>query len=337
MFKSKSNKDNSTKEDKKEQEDSNDAQKYKPGKYKPGGFSRGFGLSSILPSVGRDAKTEDNSSTKDDNADNLTVTPPLRPSVTPKMSSSHSYAGIGRGASPAPYVPGGSIIAEKSKDNTKEESTKENPPKAKEIKTSAKEASLDAKKPDKKETKTKTETKNIEPKIEKETKIMTSPTATPTSPTIPQGNRDDVRKLVVGKDITLSGEISACDHLVVEGTVDAKLKDAQSIEIIEGGSFHGKVDLESAEISGLFDGDITVKGRLSIRGTGIVKGRIQCGELQVDLGGKLIGEMSVGEPLEMTQLPLGGAAGKTLGKPLGGDSKSKSSSKDKGLSLNIAS
>jgi cytoskeletal protein CcmA (bactofilin family) len=107
--------------------------------------------------------------------------------------------------------------------------------------------------------------------------------------------RDDIRKLVVGKEISLSGEIGACDHLVVEGTVEAKLKDARSIEIASTGAFRGKVKIESAEISGSFEGELAVSGRLTIRSTGLVKGKVKCGELAVDLGGKLLGEITVGD------------------------------------------
>ena len=41
-------------------------------------------------------------------------------------------------------------------------------------------------------------------------------------PAAPAGK--EMRKLVVGKDITLSGEL-ACDHLIVEGVVEASVKE----------------------------------------------------------------------------------------------------------------
>lgn len=106
--------------------------------------------------------------------------------------------------------------------------------------------------------------------------------------------RKERRELVVSHEITLSGEISACDHLVIEGTVDAKLKDAQSIAIAEGGQFRGKITIQSAVISGLFEGELDVEGQLTITASGTVRGRIHCGELEVERGGKLIGEISVG-------------------------------------------
>ena len=101
----------------------------------------------------------------------------------------------------------------------------------------------------------------------------------------------EVRKLIVGREITLSGEIAACDHLIVEGTVEASVKDCHRLEVSEAGLFRGAVEIHEAEIAGRFEGQITVQGRLSVRSTGRIEGKIQYGELAVDAGGTLDGEV----------------------------------------------
>jgi len=101
------------------------------------------------------------------------------------------------------------------------------------------------------------------------------------------------RKLTVGKGLSLTGEISACDILVVEGKVEAKLSDGKLLEITETGQFRGSVEIENADIAGRYDGDLTVHGRLTIRGTGRITGIIKYGELEVNAGGQIIGEMQV--------------------------------------------
>ena len=45
---------------------------------------------------------------------------------------------------------------------------------------------------------------------------------------------DDSKRLVVGQSISVSGDISACETLVVQGTVEANLTDAETIEVAEG-------------------------------------------------------------------------------------------------------
>ena len=100
------------------------------------------------------------------------------------------------------------------------------------------------------------------------------------------------RQLVIGQGITMSGEIEACDHLVVEGTVEAALKGASVMEIAESGAFYGTVEIDEANISGRFEGDITVKGRLTIQATGVIIGSVSYKELSMEAGATLDGSVS---------------------------------------------
>ena len=106
------------------------------------------------------------------------------------------------------------------------------------------------------------------------------------------------RTLTIGRGINMSGEIDACDHLVVEGTVEAALKGAKILEIAESGTFYGTVEIEEATIAGRFEGDITVNGRLTIRSSGAITGSIAYRELEIEAGAVLDGKVT----------PLRGAA-----------------------------
>ena len=88
------------------------------------------------------------------------------------------------------------------------------------------------------------------------------------------------RILTVGNDIMLNGEIASCDRIVIEGRVDANLKEVHTVEIAESGSFKGKAEIEDAEISGVFDGELVVRNRLTIYSTGKVRGKIAYGEIE---------------------------------------------------------
>jgi len=102
------------------------------------------------------------------------------------------------------------------------------------------------------------------------------------------------RVLTVGSDILLKGEIATCDRLVIEGKVDATLNDVHTVEITESGSFKGSAQIEDAEISGLFEGDLVVRGRLVIYSSGKVRGKITYGEIEIERGGELSGEIKSG-------------------------------------------
>jgi len=101
-------------------------------------------------------------------------------------------------------------------------------------------------------------------------------------------------KLTVGPNIKLKGvEITDCDTLVVEGTVEATM-DSRVIQITEQGAFHGTAEIDIAEIHGKFDGTLTVREKLVIYSTGQVSGKIRYGKVVIEEGGQLSGEISVG-------------------------------------------
>lgn len=100
------------------------------------------------------------------------------------------------------------------------------------------------------------------------------------------------RRLVVGQGITMSGEIEACDHLVVEGTVEAALKGASVLEISETGVFYGSVEIDEAVVAGRFEGELSVNGRLSVLSTGSITGTIAYKELAVEAGAMIDGKIS---------------------------------------------
>jgi cytoskeletal protein CcmA (bactofilin family) len=101
------------------------------------------------------------------------------------------------------------------------------------------------------------------------------------------------RKLTVGKGLSLAGEIASCDILVVEGKVEARLTDGKLLEITESGQFRGSVEIENADIAGRYDGELVVHGRLTVRSTGRISGVVRYGELEINAGGQVIGEMQV--------------------------------------------
>ena len=101
------------------------------------------------------------------------------------------------------------------------------------------------------------------------------------------------KKLIVGREIALSGEIRACDLLVVEGRVEAVLSDSRAIEVSATGVFKGKAQIESAEISGVFEGELVTTDKLIIHSTGRVYGNIRYGQIEIARGGIIAGQIDV--------------------------------------------
>lgn len=101
-------------------------------------------------------------------------------------------------------------------------------------------------------------------------------------------------KLTVGPNIKLKGvEITDCDTLVVEGLVEATM-DSRVMQISERGAFKGSAEIDIAEIHGQFDGNLTVRQKLVIFGTGRVNGKVRYGKVVIEEGGQLTGDIQFG-------------------------------------------
>jgi len=100
------------------------------------------------------------------------------------------------------------------------------------------------------------------------------------------------QKLVVGPRIRLKGEVSNCDMLVIEGHFEGTAK-SRVLQVAPGGSFQGDAEVERAEMSGKFEGALTVSNRLIIRGSGRVSGTIQYFGIEVEEGGQISGNIQV--------------------------------------------
>jgi len=114
----------------------------------------------------------------------------------------------------------------------------------------------------------------------------------------------DRRTLVVGRGISLQGTVSDAERLVVEGTVESQMIQATELSVSQTGVFKGEVQVEDAEIAGVFDGTLTARGALVIRGTGRIIGTARCRRLMVEDGGQISGKM---EMLGDTPVPPGPA------------------------------
>jgi len=102
-------------------------------------------------------------------------------------------------------------------------------------------------------------------------------------------------KLIVGPDIKLRGvEITDCDTLVVEGTVEASM-DSRVVQIAENGVFNGTVSIDIAEIHGCFSGELTAREQLIIHAGGRVSGKIRYGRIKIEEGGELSGDIARAE------------------------------------------
>jgi len=132
----------------------------------------------------------------------------------------------------------------------------------------------------------------------------------PSSPDRAKSEKGSGSRLIVGPDIKLKGaEITDCDTLVVEGTVEASM-DSRVVQIAEHGVFNGTVSIDIAEIRGRFEGELTAREQLIIHAGGRVSGKVRYGKIKIEEGGEICGDVARLEarPLRST-VPVLKAAG----------------------------
>ena len=118
-----------------------------------------------------------------------------------------------------------------------------------------------------------------------------SPFRRPSESTDPSKPDDEMRQLSVGRGITLSGDITSCEKLSIEGSVEANLINCRALAIAESGLFKGSTSIEEAEVRGRFEGDLTVRKRLLIKSTGRVSGTVRYGQIEIESGGQISGDI----------------------------------------------
>ena len=97
--------------------------------------------------------------------------------------------------------------------------------------------------------------------------------------------------LTVPRCIALTGKIGRCEKLIVEGTVETDLEGCRELEVARTGTFIGDVDVEVADVAGILEGTLIARELLLLRAGGSVRGDIAYGEIVVERGAAIVGEM----------------------------------------------
>lgn len=114
---------------------------------------------------------------------------------------------------------------------------------------------------------------------------------------------EEMRRLIVTRDISVKGAIEACSYLVIEGRVEADDFSARRLDILDGGLFTGTAEVQDCVIAGRFDGKLTVHGRLTVKPTGHILGDVEYGALEVETGARIEGQINSLHTVRPTEEP----------------------------------
>jgi cytoskeletal protein CcmA (bactofilin family) len=105
---------------------------------------------------------------------------------------------------------------------------------------------------------------------------------------------DQQNAAYIGAGVTVKGDVSAPEALVVDGRIEGDVA-ARAVVVGPSGEIRGKVNAVEADIGGAVAGEVHITRLLAIRTTGRVEGRVSYGEIALERGGVLKGELSSSE------------------------------------------
>lgn len=99
---------------------------------------------------------------------------------------------------------------------------------------------------------------------------------------------------VISKDTVIEGNFAAEQDVRLDGVIKGDVRCSKKLVVGETGKIEGKVFAESAVVMGAIQGEVTIQDLLLLKGTALVDGTLQAKSIQVEEGGRYLGECKVG-------------------------------------------
>ena len=96
--------------------------------------------------------------------------------------------------------------------------------------------------------------------------------------------------LIIGEGATIKGEIIEENEITVHGNIDGDIQ-CKNLIIGKTGSIKGKIKADTLHVEVSIEGEISIKNLLKLLSSSYVSGKVSYGSLQINEGGKLVGEI----------------------------------------------
>ena len=104
-------------------------------------------------------------------------------------------------------------------------------------------------------------------------------------------------KVVIGNGVKIKGEITDADEVQIDGNADVTMN-TDNLVVGGSGNLKGTITSHNADVWGKLDGEVKVEGTLTVQEQGSVSGSIEYQNLQIKLGGRIIGDLKVSEKIK---------------------------------------
>ena len=119
-----------------------------------------------------------------------------------------------------------------------------------------------------------------------------TPNPTPIAPPAPVAN-PPAPPAVIGRSMTIIGDIRAAQELIVEGEVDGVLESQSMLTVGPNGKVKGNIRAQEVAIFGSVQGNVEVTSKISIRDQGSLVGDIRGAGIRIDDGAYFKGSVDI--------------------------------------------
>jgi len=105
-----------------------------------------------------------------------------------------------------------------------------------------------------------------------------------------QSNMTKENSIYIGEGVVFSGSIKAPNQAIISGKFDGELE-ARDVLIGASGVVTGKTTAQFVDVKGALNDTVTSRELLIVRGTGRVRGTVTYGEIEIERGGQVKGDM----------------------------------------------
>lgn len=106
---------------------------------------------------------------------------------------------------------------------------------------------------------------------------------------------------VIGKSIKVKGNFSGQGNVIIDGKLEGSLKTNSNLLVGEQARVLANIEANESRINGEVEGSVKIKKYLSIGKTAKITGDIKCGEISIERGALINGQLIINSELSVTE------------------------------------
>ena len=108
---------------------------------------------------------------------------------------------------------------------------------------------------------------------------------------------------IIAPGTKVNGDIETDGTPRVEGLVEGQIRAAKAVVVGKDGVVQGDINTQDAVIGGRVTGTVIAESRLELQATCVIEGEIRARRVKLEEGGKVNGQVAMGETVSAAQQP----------------------------------